>query len=113
MTEHDEQVVLIRWFRIAYPKLIMFAIPNGEFRHIGTAIRLKKSGVVAGVSDLFLMKPNKHFSGLFIEMKAKGGKVSPQQKYFIEQAIANGYAAYVCFGFEDAQSVIVQYLKDI
>lgn len=113
MNEHDEQVVLIRWFRLCYPKLVIFSIPNAAKRSVGLANYMKAEGLLTGVSDIFVMKPNKHFSGLFIEMKAKGGKVSPQQKYFIEQAIANGYAAYVCFGFEDAQSVIVQYLKDI
>jgi hypothetical protein len=74
---------------------------------------MKQEGLLSGVSDLFLMKANKHFYGLFIEMKARGGKVSDQQRYFIEQAIANGYAAYVCYGFDDAQTVILEYLRDV
>ena len=113
MTEHDEQVVLVRWFRMAYPKLVLFSIPNAAKRSVGLANYMKQEGLLAGVSDLFLMKSNKHFHGLFIEMKQKKGKVSEQQQYFIEQAIANGYAAYVCFGFDDAQAVILEYLRDV
>jgi len=113
MSEHDEQVALIRWFRMQFPKLLMFSIPNAARRSVGLANYMRAEGLTAGVSDLFLMKPNKHFHGLFIEMKQAKGKVTDQQKYFIEQAISQGYAAYVCFGFDDAQSVIIEYLKDV
>lgn len=111
--EHQEQVALIKWFRMQYPRLIMFAIPNGGVRNIVTAIKLKDEGVLAGVSDLFLMKANATHHGLFIEMKAAKGKVSDTQKYFIEQARAQGYAACVCFGFEEAQAAINNYLRDV
>ena len=112
MSEHDEQVALINWFRYHSPKYILFSIPNGGMRNIGTAIKLKREGALAGVSDLFLMKANAKYHGLFIEMKALKGKVSDEQKYFIEQAKEQGYAAEVCYGFEQAQSVILKYLHD-
>lgn len=113
MSEYDEQVALINWFRFQFPKLILFSIPNGEFRHITTAIKLKKSGVLSGVSDLFLMKPNKKYHGMFIELKSAKGKLTDQQKYFLEQAKAQGYAASVCFSFEEAQAAITNYLHDV
>lgn len=113
MSEYDEQVAVINWFRIQFPKLILFAIPNGEYRHIATAIKLKKSGVVAGVSDLFLMKPSGKYHGLFIEMKQKKGIVSDKQKYFLEQAELQGYATCVCYSFEEAQSKITKYLQNV
>ena len=113
MSEYDEQVALVQWFRLCYPKLLLFSIPNGEFRHITTAVKLKKSGVLAGVADLFLMSPNINHHGLFIEMKAAKGKVSDQQKYFLEQAKAKGYAACVCYSFEEAQAAINNYLHNV
>jgi|FreactcultureFD7_1027221.scaffolds.fasta_scaffold08444_4 hypothetical protein len=113
MNEHQEQVALIHWFRLAHPKLIMFAIPNAAKRSPGLAAYMKAEGLVAGVSDLFLMKPNKQHHGLFIEMKAAKGKVSEQQEYFVQQAQLQGYAACVCFGFEQAQSTIENYLRDV
>jgi hypothetical protein len=113
MNEHQIQVAVVTWFRLQYPKLIMFAIPNGGMRNIGTAIKLKNEGVLAGVADLFLMSPNKTHHGLFIEMKAAKGKVSDQQKYFLEQAQAKGYATCVCHSFDEAQAAIICFLRNV
>jgi hypothetical protein len=112
-SEHQIQVAVVTWFRMQFPKLILFAIPNGGMRNIGTAIKLKNEGVLAGVADLFLMSPNKMHHGLFIEMKAAKGKVSDQQKYFLEQAQAKGYATCVCHSFDEAQAIINKYLHDV
>lgn len=113
MSEHDEQKLVVQWFRVQYPKhsKCLWAIPNGGARHIGTAIKLKQEGVVAGVSDLFLMIPKAQWHGMFIEMKAKGGKVQPNQKEFLCIAIENGYQGIVCFGFEEAKKQIREYLS--
>ena len=113
MNEHQTQVAVVTWFRLAYPKLILFSIPNGGMRNIGTAVKLKSEGVLAGVADLFLMSPNKTHHGMFIEMKAAKGKVSEQQKYFLEQAKAKGYATCVCYSFEEAQAAITNYLHNV
>jgi len=112
-SEHQEQVAVIQWFRMAYPKLIMFAIPNAAKRSPQLASYMKAEGMLAGVSDLFLMKPNKTHHGLFVEMKSKAGKVSDQQEYFIGMAKANGYAACVCYSFDEAQAAITNYLHDV
>ena len=117
LTEHDEQVLLFQWASFAsskYPMLNdMFAIPNGGFRKYKTAVDLKKEGVKAGVSDILLPYSSGGFHGLFIEMKRiKKGQVSEAQKDFINRMKKNGYAAEVCYGFEDARKVILQYLKE-
>lgn len=114
MTEHQEQVLTVKWFRLQYPKLsnCLWAIPNGGVRNIGTAIKLKSEGVLAGVPDLFLMIPKNGFHGLFIEMKIQGGKLQPNQKEFLKLANALEYKAVACYGFEEAKKVISDYLKD-
>jgi hypothetical protein len=113
MSEHTEQVALIQWYRMQYPKYAkyLFSIPNGGARHIVAAVKLKQSGVLAGVSDLFLMIPKDGWHGLFIEMKVKGGKVSSSQKEFMTVATAMGYKAVVCYGFDEAKDAITEYLK--
>lgn len=110
--EHIEQVLLVNWFRIQYPliKNTLFAIPNGGVRNIGTAIKLKKEGVMPGVSDLFLMVPKGSKCGLFIEMKAKGGKIQENQAEFMKLATQMGYQAVVCYGFLEAKKAIKLYL---
>ena len=112
LTEHKEQVLLIRWWRLQYPRLskCLFAIPNGGHRSITTAVKLKDEGVVSGVSDLFLMMPKGDWHGLFIEMKAEKGRVSPEQKDFMAIANDNGYLAVVCYGFYEAKKVVETYL---
>lgn len=111
-SEHIEQKTLIEWFRLQYPlfKNCLFAIPNGGKRGKFEASRLKAEGVLAGVSDLFLMIPKGKHHGLFIEMKAKGGYATDHQKKFIFNAQALGYAAEICHGFEAAKKVIQNYL---
>jgi hypothetical protein len=111
--EHKEQVALIEWFRFQYPLIrgCLFAIPNGGVRNIGTAIKLKREGVMAGVSDLFLMVPKSPKCGLFIEMKAKGGKTQENQLEFQKLAKNMGYEAQVCYGFVEARETIKNYLK--
>lgn len=114
-SEHIDQCLVVEWFRYSYPKQanLLFAIPNGGDRHIATAVKLKREGVLAGVSDLFLMMPAGDYHGLFLEMKAKGGRVSEAQKAFIQSALAMGYDAKVAFGFSEAQIVIQNYLQGI
>jgi hypothetical protein len=111
-SEHQEQVMLINWFRLQYPKYIIFAIPNGGARHIVTAVKLKSEGVLAGVPDLFLMFANKGYHGMFIEMKAKNGNVSDKQKEFMAAANAMNYKTAVCYGFDDAKDAITKYLQE-
>ncbi len=97
-TEHEEQREYVRWFRQAYPEVRIMAIPNGGARSPATAGRLKAEGVSPGVPDLFVPA-----WGLWVEMKrAKGGKISPEQKEW-HQYLANcGYRVIVCHGCPDA-----------
>jgi hypothetical protein len=119
MTEHTEQVAVIQWYRMQYPKYAkcLFSIPNGAHLAGDARLRaikmnnLKASGLVPGVSDLMLMIPKGGWHGLFIEMKVKGGKVSISQKEFMGAATLMGYQAVVCYGFESAKDAITEYLK--
>jgi len=114
LSEHQEQCLLINWFRLQYKQYSkhLFSIPNGGSRHIVTAVNLKAEGVLAGVSDLFLMIPKAGWHGMFIEMKAKTGSVSDKQKDFMGAATLMGYQAVVCFGFEEAKEAITKYLQE-
>ena len=111
--EHAEQTAVIQWFRIQFPRLIMFAIPNAAKRSPQLANYMKAEGMLAGVADLFLMKPSGKYHGMFIEMKAEKGLVSEKQEYFLQQARHFGYHAVVCHGFEAAQAEIMKYLRDV
>lgn len=114
-TEHEEQVALFEWasYNIQkYPMLAnMFAIPNGGLRNIRTAINLKKEGVKAGVLDIFFAYPSKGFGGFFIEMKRKGNKPSDEQIDWIERLTASGFKCSVCYNWNEAKNVIIEYIE--
>lgn len=115
MTESNEQIALFQWAaysRGKYPELeLLHHIPNGGKRDAKEAARFKREGVLAGVSDVFLPVARGKFHGLYLEMKAKGGKLSDHQRWWIQQVTKQGYLAEVCFGWEEAKNVIVSYLE--
>ena len=112
--EHEEQVGLFEWIdrmETAYPLLgLAFAIPNGGFRHITTAKKLKAEGVRAGVPDVFLAYPSSFAHGLFIEMKVGKNKPTENQLKWHEKLRAVGYHVAVCYSWTEAAFMICDYL---
>lgn len=97
-SEDQEQMLLIQWFRRTYAGVRIFAIPNGGARHPAVAAKLKATGTSPGVPDLFIPAWR-----LWIEMKRqKGGRVSPEQRDWMEYLEGCGYACIVCHGFDEA-----------
>lgn len=114
--EHDIQAACVRWFNLAYPRLRgrLFAVPNGGHRLRSTASALKAEGVVAGVSDLILLKPSKGFGALLIEMKTSEGRQSAAQEEWMRIVMSEGEYKYViCRSVEDFMKEVVNYLDKI
>lgn len=113
--EHREQAALFAWASDnvgRWPELaLLFAIPNGGLRHIFTAKKLKAEGVRAGVPDVFLPVARGVHHGLFIEMKAAGGRVRPVQRVWIGALQAHGYAVVVAYSAAEAEREIEKYLS--
>ena len=103
-SEHQEQAYIVQWFRRAYPGVRIFAIPNGGARSITTATKLKVEGVSRGVPDLFIPEWK-----LWVEMKRiKGGKLSQEQKDWLDYLGKVGYSVIVGYGALDAQEKIIK-----
>lgn len=108
-----------------YPQLEwIHSIPNGGFRKITEAARLKATGVKAGVFDVFLpyantneRTPSDGYFGLYIEMKRplyaarKNGGLSEDQIRFMTYATVAGYKCVVCYSWQEAWEAIVKYLN--
>lgn len=105
------QQACVRWFRLQYPRLILFAIPNGGYRNAVTGAILKSEGVLAGVSDLMLMHPAGGYHGLCIEMKTPKGKQQESQKQFQRQAEVAGYKYIICRSLDNFMAEIREYLN--
>ncbi|MBQ6344111.1 MAG: VRR-NUC domain-containing protein [Anaerolineaceae bacterium] len=114
-TEHEEQVSLFKWadqMSGEYPALkLLFAIPNGSYKSISAARRFSAEGLRPGVPDICLPVASRQCHALYIEMKRiKGGRISPEQKAWINMLTRAGNLAVVCYGAASAKSVIMEYL---
>lgn len=88
-----------------------------------TARDMKREGVQKGVPDLMLAVPMLEDAGitdgkyvmlwqhgLFIEMKSERGRLTPEQKDYIEILTEYGYATAVCKSFDEFKATIENYL---
>jgi len=128
-TEAAHQTALFAWAALQtnrWPELRwLHHIPNGGSRgdnaqsRVIRGAQLKAQGVRTGVSDLSLPVRRGAWSGLYIEMKkpaekpkregSKGG-VSDEQAAFGTFVQSQGFGFVVCYSWEDAASIIEQYL---
>lgn len=115
LSELQEQIRVIKWWDSVchhYDLLPvhLFHIANGGSRGAIEAVNLKRSGVRPGIPDLFLSAPFDGFHGLYVEMKAHGGKIDPVQKQTIDSLRERGYKCAICFGHEEAIVAITRYV---
>ncbi len=103
--ESIEQIKVAEWIK---------QCTNLPFMHIANERRttpqhgaiLKRMGVRAGVSDIFIPRANKTCHGLWIELKVGKNKPSPSQLEFINEMLTEGYGAFVAYGAEEAILII-------
>ena len=116
LTPHEsaEQTAVFQWaaYRTGvYPELeLLYHVPNGGSRNPIEAARLKAQGVKAGVPDLCLPVPRGGFHGLYIELKAGTNKPTEKQTEWLAALDKQGYATFVCYGWQQAKEVIEKYL---
>ena len=118
VSEATEQAALFNWARKAreeYPEVgLLFHIANGGTRNHVEAMHLKEQGVKAGVPDLCLPVPRGNYHALYIEMKrADGGRVSDDQRVWLNALNSVGNKAVVCHGYVEARETILNYLRGI
>jgi hypothetical protein len=130
------QCALVAWWAencasFGIPEFLLWHTPNSAVYGGSKAQRekmgamLKRLGQRSGVPDIALMTPRIHWGGelgtptrtctvnhgLFLELKAPNGVVSPDQKIMLPELQRQGYATAVCWTLEDAQGEITRYLS--
>lgn len=110
LSEAEEQIQVVEYCELK--GIPIYHIPNERKCSAKAGARLKAQGVKAGVPDLCIPIPNDKYHALYIEMKAKGGKITNQQKQWIELLRSNGNLAVVCYGAKNAIALIELYLEN-
>jgi hypothetical protein len=117
ISEHDEQAALCQWLDLTYPDVLYWATPNGAHlagnarQRAAKMNKLKAEGFLPGVADIFIAEPRGKWHGLFVEMKARGGTLTENQKWFLSEVARRGYMDAVCYGFDDARGIVEDYLE--
>ena len=114
---------------IAVANYIRLQYPNVEFHHNANernssnieGAKLKKMGVRRGISDITIYQPTNVHHGLFLELKIdtpfkkdgnlKAGELLALQYEFINKMNQRGYLAKFCVGFDEAKTIIDNYMK--
>ena len=74
--EHRLQAAELSYMKAKHFDLrhIFFAVPNGQKRSARQTAWLKEEGLVNGVADMILLKPNRFYGYLCIENKTPKGR---------------------------------------
>lgn len=104
--EDSLQMSLVRVLK-QFSKVLFFHVPNGGFRNVIEAARLKAMGVMPGVADLIFVMPP-HATMYALELKAPKKKPRDSQLEFKERVIAAGGK----YEYADNMDVAIHYLKE-
>lgn len=114
MNEREEQKAIFSWAKALegkYPELkLLFHVANERKCTPSQGAEFKAMGVKRGVPDIWLPIPKNGYHGLVLELKTRNGKVSIEQRSWIEALNDEGYMALVVWGFEMAVSAIENYM---
>lgn len=117
LSEESIQSTVIDWvrkhpfFRTDNRFRLVIHFANEGKRTLGYGRLMKDLGMRSGVSDLFIAMPFRGFCGAWIELKSKHGRLSQEQKLFLEDMESQDYFAAVCWSIEDAIETISWYCE--
>jgi len=105
------QISAMRYIRMQYPDAISFHVANERATSPMRGAKLKQMGVLSGVSDCIILEPRGNFHGLLIELKAPKGRLTENQKNFLNKAEIKGYDVAVCWSFDEVMVKVDGYMN--
>ena len=113
--EYHSCVAIITWWAFAcrmfkVPEFLLMHIPNQAAGSPIRGMHLKRMGVRSGVPDYFLAVARGGFHGLYIEVKAAGGRLSDEQKKLQISLAEQGYLVKTCNSTDETRAAIEGYL---
>jgi hypothetical protein len=123
-SEELEQFQFISFLKTNYPDILFRVAVDGVRLSIGTAVKLKKNGVLQkSLPDIEIFYPTKDYHGLFIEMKITGRKLFKKDNSYIDEHTLEqaqiltkfnqiGYYASFGLGYEHAKNILISYINN-
>ncbi len=113
--EYDAQVAVFEWaalYQNQYPCLdLLFGSLMGVRLPPKLLNKHKKAGMKKGKPDINLPVARGGFIGLWIELKAPGNDVTPDQERILRRLAEEGNAAYRCTGAAATIKIIEAYVN--
>ena len=117
LDEHAHQCLVFAWTQAMTPLRpelrLFFAVPNAGKRTPRQGAYMKAEGLRPGFVDFGVPTAQNGYHGLFIELKTSAGKLSPEQRQWLSDLNAEGYAARMCRGWLDAVDTIERYMDGL
>jgi hypothetical protein len=107
--ESNAQCSIVAFLRRALPPTYrVISVPNGRFQADPKTIgRLKREGLTPGVWDLIILRNDGWFCSL--EVKADGGRLSPEQSEFGDWLAGGGASAAVVRSLAEAEAALIAF----
>lgn len=113
-SEHQHQVAIVNFLRLAFPDAVLFAVPNSRKTSPQAGKRMKGEGVVAGAPDLMMFFPGGIAWAIEVK-KPKTGRQSDTQIEMEKNLTRCGIPYSIIEGVDEAVSFVGQveaYLKN-
>lgn len=91
---------------------LAFHIGNERKASIQRRMAMKRAGVKKGVPDICVPVPNKKYHALYIEMKVKPNKPSPEQIEFLQRLNQCGNYAVIAWSGGEAIEILQKYIQN-
>lgn len=109
LSEDILQAEIFKWYHNNFclpkhtPRHYIFSVPNGGLRNKREAVKMKATGLKAGVSDLIVLQPNRT---IFVELKTPIGRQSDKQKEF-EQIVRDlGFEYHLVRSLDEFKNIL-------
>lgn len=114
ISEEEEQIVAMDWLRLQHPEVAECTWHTANERKCSyyRGYRLKRLGVLKGVSDIFMAWPIGKYHGAFIEVKSKKGRATPEQLEFLDRMFKKGYYTKLAYGADQVINTMKDYLEN-
>lgn len=113
--EEDLHRACFEWVELMQPQhpilRWLFHSPGGGKRPRGEAGKLKGMGTKPGVPDFLLPRSHRSWTGLAVELKSETGRLSPDQKEWLDAFNQDGYVTAVCRTFDEFRAVVMHFLQ--